>query len=250
MPIVKRQTASKIRKTHRYLGIFIGIQFLMWTISGLYFSWTDIDEIHGDQFQKTEVSHTYFTDLKSPSEATGMEIQSVQLKEIAGEPYYWINHSMLHNARTGEMKNGLTEAEALAVANKYMTDELKVVGIEKITSTGKHHEYRGGALPAYVISYTSPENIKAYISADDGSFQTLRHRDWRWFDFLWMTHTMDYEGRDDFNTLVLRGFSLMGLITVMSGFLLWFISSPTMIKLTGNTKRKNQKTLNSNKQFN
>ena len=40
-----------IRKTHRWLGLLLGIQFLMWTISGLYFSWSNIDEVHGD-FQK------------------------------------------------------------------------------------------------------------------------------------------------------------------------------------------------------
>lgn len=50
--MVNRKTALKIRKAHRYLGIFLGIQFLMWTISGMYFSWTDIDEIHGDQFKR------------------------------------------------------------------------------------------------------------------------------------------------------------------------------------------------------
>ena len=33
-----------------------------------------------------------------------------------------------------------------------------------------------------------------------------------------MTHTMDYQGRDNFNTIVLRAFSLLGLITVLSGF--------------------------------
>ena len=27
--MVKRQTALKIRKTHRYLGVFIGIQFFV-----------------------------------------------------------------------------------------------------------------------------------------------------------------------------------------------------------------------------
>ena len=46
-----------------------------------------------------------------------------------------------------------------------------------------------------------------------------------------MTHTMDYEGRDNFNTLLLRAFSLLGLLTVLSGFVLWYISSPTIIKI-------------------
>ncbi|HAT65657.1 MAG TPA: hypothetical protein DCS66_13850, partial [Flavobacteriaceae bacterium] len=58
----------------------------------------------------------------------------------------------------------------------------------------------------------------------------------RWFDFLWMTHTMDYEGRDNFNTTVLRAFSLLGLITVLSGFLLWYTSSPTIRKISKKKK--------------
>lgn len=230
--MVKRKTALKIRNTHRYLGIFIGIQFLMWTVSGLYFSWTDIDEIHGDHYRNAEMVHPKFQNLTSPTEFDPkMEIHSVELKEIAGEPYYWINHNKLQNAKTGEVKEGLSEAEAMAVADEHMMDGLEVEGIERITSTGNHHEYRSGSLPAYVISYNTPENIRAYVSATDGSFKTLRHRDWRWFDFLWMTHTMDYEGRDDFNNLVLRIFSLLGLFTVFSGFLLWYTSSPTVRKL-------------------
>ncbi|MGB2404568.1 MAG: hypothetical protein ACPIA1_04445, partial [Flavobacteriaceae bacterium] len=56
-------------------------------------------------------------------------------------------------------------------------------------------------------------------------FQRVRHTQWRWFDFLWMTHTMDYQGRDNFNTLLLRAFSLLGLITVLSGFTLAFVTS-------------------------
>ena len=39
-----------VRKAHRWISVFVGVQLLMWTASGLYFSWTDIDEIHGDQF--------------------------------------------------------------------------------------------------------------------------------------------------------------------------------------------------------
>ena len=98
----------------------------------------------------------------------------------------------------------------------------------KISVTDKHHEYRNKLLPAYVISYESTNELKAYVSIQDATFQTVRHRSWRWFDFLWMTHTMDYEGRDNFNTPVLCVFSLLGIITVRSGFALWYVSSPSI----------------------
>jgi hypothetical protein len=117
------------------------------------------------------------------------------------------------------------------VAKNYMKQGLEVVDIDLIKEAGKHHEYRQKLLPAFVISYKSDENIKAYVSIIDGKFQTVRHQDWRWFDFLWMTHTMDYEGRDNFNTIILRAFSFLGLITVFSGFLLWFTTSKTFRKI-------------------
>ncbi len=88
--MIKRKTAFKIRKTHRYLGLFIGIQFLMWTISGLYFSWTDIDEIHGDHFKKETPKQTAFFDLLGTAKLNSEKpIQTLELLEIAKEPDYY-----------------------------------------------------------------------------------------------------------------------------------------------------------------
>jgi len=228
----------KIRKTHRYLGLFLGIQFLFWTLSGLYFSWTNINDIHGDQFKDLKYQPQAFNKLISPSQLNVSEgINTIALRDINNTPYYWINNKQLYNAINGDVKNSITKEEALYVAKNYMKSDLKVMKIEQINEVDKHHEYREKLLPAYVISYQTDEAIKAYVSINDGKFQTVRHRSWRWFDFLWMTHTMDYEGRDNFNTVVLRSFSLLGLITVLSGFLLWYISSPSVIKLL---KRKNK----------
>ncbi|PHQ28754.1 PepSY domain-containing protein [Leeuwenhoekiella nanhaiensis] len=226
----KLRARKKIRKIHRYLGLFIGIQFIMWTVSGLYFSWTDIDEIHGDHFRQ-EVSKTAFGELISPAALDStLKISSLALREINSKPYYWINNSSLYDAQTGSLKDGITPEEALNIAALHIKPELKVAGIEKIEATDAHHEYREKLLPAYVVSYEGDDALKAYISVADGTFQTVRHRDWRWFDFLWMTHTMDYEGRDDINNLLLRIFSVLGLVTVLSGFVLWYISSPTIRK--------------------
>ncbi|WP_408046591.1 hypothetical protein [Tenacibaculum crassostreae] len=236
--MVNRHTALKIRKTHRYLGLFLGIQFLLWTISGLYFSWTDIDEIHGDHYKNLEYQSKAFNDLISPSKLQISEgIKNIELRDINNTPYYWINNKQLYNAVNGDKKDTITKEEALYIAKNYMKSNLEVTSIERIIEAGKHHEYREKLLPAYVISYKTDAMVKAYVSIKDGKFQTVRHQSWRWFDFLWMTHTMDYEGRDDFNTTVLRAFSLLGLITVLSGFLLWFTSSPTVRKLV----RRNNK---------
>ncbi len=236
--MVKRKTALKLRKAHRYLGIFLGLQFIMWTVSGLYFSWTDINEIHGDDYRKHHVEQTIFTDLADPSGIIpGLAVSSLELKDIAGNPFYLLNKDHLVNARTGEGKE-LSESDAISIANQHMVEGLEIDKVERLEETDPHHEYRGGILPAYVISFKTPNNLKAYVSIDDASFRSIRHRNWRWFDFLWMTHTMDYEGRDDFNNIILRIFSVLGLITVLSGFILFYISSPTIFKLKKHFNKK------------
>jgi hypothetical protein len=236
--IVKRKTSLKIRKIHRYLGLFLGIQFLFWTISGLYFSWTNLDEIHGDHFLNSNYKKMGFDKLISPSDLNIKDgITSISIKNIENKPYYWVNKKQLFNAVTGKKKEGITKNEAMSIAKTHLKKDLEISSVKKIEKVDSHHEYRERMLPVYVISYKNPNDLKVYISADNGQFQTIRHRNWRWFDFLWMTHTMDYQSRDNINNTTLRIFSLLGLITVMSGFLLWFVTSPTAQKQINNFKK-------------
>jgi hypothetical protein len=41
--LLEKMTAKTnywIRRTHRFMGVILGVQFLLWTIGGLYFSWS------------------------------------------------------------------------------------------------------------------------------------------------------------------------------------------------------------------
>ncbi|MBB6609718.1 PepSY domain-containing protein [Pontibacter sp. Tf4] len=252
-----------IRKSHRYLGIILGVQFLFWTLGGLYFSWNDIDKVHGDHLRKEK---RYFpTDLKLVSPRVVMDalktsskvdsVHSVQLIEIAGTPAYQVryfsgemDHSahkagthmpaqptnikvQLANAETGKFIPALSEVEAVTVAKNQMADPVKVEKVEYLTEVGAHHEYREKPLPAYAVTFSKPDNCTVYVSAELGTFQAIRHNQWRVFDFLWMLHTMDYEGRDNFGNILLRAFSIFGLFTVLSGFVLYYVSSPSVKKV-------------------
>ncbi|MDF2157642.1 PepSY domain-containing protein [Algoriphagus sp. CAU 1675] len=222
---MRKNNQYYVRKIHRFLGVFIGIQFLLWTISGLYFSWTDIDEIHGDHFHNEHMMHMTASNLVDPGSLDStLEISSLELRFVLHQPHYWVNGKNLYNAQTAELKGEITEEEAKEIAKIYIKGNFGIKEAEYLTQAGPHHEYRGRPLPAWAIHYDHPENLVAYIDAKSGNFERVRHRSWRWFDFLWMFHTMDYAGRDDFNNLLLRAFSLFGLATVFSGFTLFFMS--------------------------
>ncbi len=238
-----------IRKSHRWLGVILGIQFLLWTIGGLYFSWGNMDEIHGD-FQKKSaplLSSDIF--LVSPTAVLDTikkvhridSVVSIQLIEILGKPFYQVrcisaihnetNHEHdiqamdhLANAETGQLRGPLTREEATEVAKRRFNGEPKVKSIEYLTSTDGHHEYRESPLPAYAILFEHPSKTTVYVASELGTVQKFRNSKWRIFDFLWMMHTMDYESRDHIGNWLLRAFSIFGLVTVLSGFALFFIS--------------------------
>ena len=65
---IKSKNAIKIRKAHRYLGLFLGVQFILWTISGLYFSWTNIDEIRGEHLIKQNIKPKVQETPKTPEQ--------------------------------------------------------------------------------------------------------------------------------------------------------------------------------------
>lgn len=227
-----------LRKTHRYLGVFIGIQFLAWTTGGLYFSWNSIDEIHGDHLRNFESAIIETKVLQSPSEIISqlddfISLKNIDLISLFDTTYYrliYLNKQnetrvVLTNARTGKIKPPLRKEEALKLAEKAFKPEITTYDITYIESTDSHHEYRGLPLPVWKVSFGDSERTHVYISAEYGEVIRFRTERWRWFDWLYMLHTMDYQGRDDFNNLLLKSFSILGLVTVTSGFILFLVTS-------------------------
>lgn len=246
-----------IRKTHRYLGFILGIQFLFWTISGLYFSWTDIDEIHGDFQHKAPPRLSANFNFISPNlvfkklSERADSIQSIQLVSILGKPFYNLQFfsgnsvkKILADATTGEVRPAISKEEAVLIAAESFKDEAKVKSVEYLSSTNGHHEYREKPLPAWAVTFQHPTNTTVYVSAEGGKVESFRNNKWRLFDFLWMGHTMDYKTRDNINNWLLRIFSAFGLVTVLSGFVLFVVSSKRLKRMKRNvwieTPQKNQ----------
>ncbi|WP_420603834.1 hypothetical protein [Flagellimonas sp.] len=249
--MTKRKFIQLNRKWHRYLGAILGIQFLLWTLGGLYFSWTNIDEIRGDNLKQPKIALDVSSDVVSPSTFLNAQftskdsIKSLELTSILEKPVYRVVYKSndgtkvrLYDGKTGKQRLPLNEKEAVQIAHEGLKVSANPTSVEYLTETGKHHEYRGRPLPAYAITFAKPANTTIYVSAEHGNIQTFRSNKWRVFDFLWMLHTMDYEGRDDFNNLLLRAFALFGLFTIFSGFSLFIITSKTVQKNRFSKKSK------------
>lgn len=243
------------RKTHRYFGVVIGVQFLFWTLGGIFFSWSNMEQIHGDTNRKPVGLIKDISNWKSPSEIISDSLSEIKVDSIIslktinilGVPFYQLKYfdnetkkTCLLNAKTGKLKLPLEKDEAIQVAKETFTPESEIKSIEYITSENinNHHEYRGRPLPAFVVAFAHKSGTRVYVSTEFGQVITFRNNNWRIFDFFWMMHTMDFKSRDNIGNLVLRIFSILGLITIISGFLLYYKTSKTQKKL--NNKLRNR----------
>lgn len=236
--MTKRTLIQNTRKWHRYLGLLLGIQFLLWTIGGLYFSWTNIDEIRGDNLKNETKELPDNANFISPSAflpkllKDSGSLRSLKLTTVLDEPYYEVVYLSNNNkkvtlihASKGTQRSILTQKEAVLLASEKLNVKADVTAIEFLTETGHHHEYRGRPLPAYAVTFNAPASTTIYVSESYANVQTFRNNKWRIFDFLWMLHTMDYQERDNFNNWLLRAFSIFGIFTILSGFSLYILTS-------------------------
>ena len=233
-----KSLTGHVRKWHRWLGVLIGIQFLAWVLGGLYFSWIDLDTAHGDDLRGPVPS---WSDevilapidpiLDSWAKEPGFRLSRVEARPLAEGGIYVVQYhasgdsgTQMVNALTGELRGPLTGQESRALASSYYAGSGTIISEEWIENTGSHHEYRELPLPAWVFAFDDARKTRIYVAPEIGRVSSFRNHQWRVFDFLWMLHTMDYAGRDNFNNWILRGFSILGLVTVLSGFWLFFLT--------------------------
>jgi len=246
---MSRSTHYYVRKSHRFLGLLLGIQFLLWTAGGLYFSWSNMQEIRGDVNRKQPSWLSPDISVVSPSIVLQSlkkrrkvdSVLSVRLLDVLGKPTWQIRTGVYHehlngtrklyqyahlaDAETGELRGPLTREEAIVLATQQFSPAAKVKNVQYFTTVPADHEYRENTLPAYAIELDHPSLTRVYVAAEMGEVTKFRNDKWRVFDFLWMLHTMDYQSRDHFGNILLRIFSVFGLITILSGFLLFYYSS-------------------------
>ena len=199
------KTKKFIRTFHRYLSIFVSIQLLLWTISGIYFAYNKIELVRGEQYRlPVDVEYRIFDRL-------GVSIIE---KNDNGDKTY-------ETYPDGAEVEPLTKDKALLIASK-KTSLNPIDGI-LINETYKGAEFRGRDLPIFKVQTDTEDNINIYINPLTGDISAIRSDSWRLWDLFWALHIMDYQDRDNINNLLLKILSILALMTSISGIVLFFI---------------------------
>ena len=215
------------RKTHKWLGLFIGVQVVIWSLSGLYMTVVHIDTIHGDHFIRTAPkATTTAAGLIDPLElASTNQASGVRLVFVRNRPAYALGTEMgekIVDASIGTPISPLTEGEIRTIARSTYTGTEAIASAKLITEIPA--EIRGRKPPLWRVEFASWNKPTLYFSPSTGELLSRRHELWRVFDFVWMLHIMDYEERENVNNTLLRAFTWGAVLMAASGIWLLFYS--------------------------
>lgn len=209
-----------VRNTHKYLSFFISIQLLLWTISGIYFAFNKIENVRGEQYRLQSPSNHSFKNIEFEiPEATSAVVKKRLDKTIIAAS---TNAGMRYFDEAGNPLKKISSDEAKQIVAKNTL--LNPIAVEEINESKKGSEYRGRQLPIYkvITRNVNDKEVNAYLNIFSGDIVAIRSAQWRIWDLMWGFHIMDWQERDNIDNLLLKIFSILALISSLSGILLFF----------------------------
>ena len=215
-----------LRKLHRWVGLLIGLQFVLWMASGLLMALLDHDVVMGHATRTHSSAPVWPVAQVLPpaqvarSQGTGLSM--VESAWLGAAPMYNVtrrNDSWLVDARTG-MRRPVGAADVLASAMADYAGEGKAAS--PVLLTGPDMEARKHEGPLWRVSFDDAENTTLYLSERDARVLERRNDTWRLFDIAWMLHIMDYTERKDFNHPLVIMAAAGGLWMALTGVWLLF----------------------------
>ena len=209
-----------VRNTHKYLSFFISLQLFLWTISGIYFAFNKIELVRGEQYRLTESFPINFDEVKF----SRSDVQQVKAINRLGEIIFVVsgNQGIEYLDPFGTPINKLNKNEVFEIVSSSST--LKPIDLEEITEFSKGSEFRGRDLPLYKVTSLNDKDkkINLYLNVFSGEITAVRSLQWRIWDLMWGFHIMDWQTRDKINNIFLQIFSILALVSSISGIMLFF----------------------------
>ena len=217
----------KLRRLHKWMGVLIGLQVLVWIVSGLLISFIDAESVAGMPTRAPLASPALSGagKLLSPGElpttATGLE--SLTLLTVDGEPAYRVTfpgHIELLSARSGQ-RIPIDQARAMRIARASYSGDGGAVDASRVIDPVELTRFEG---PAWIVEFDDAQGTRAYIDARDGRLLAHRNNRSALVELLLKLHFMDYNGGNDFNHPLIIAAALLVLLLAVSGTILLVIS--------------------------
>lgn len=215
-----------MRKIHKWIGLLIGLQLVLWMSSGFVMSLLDAEKVRGREFRAPAPAKQPW-----PSDvvAVGPLLASARDQAVAvttgwllDRPVYRLTgekSTVLIDARNGErVELDALLARRLAQASYTGTGTARPAQLVEPSLETRAHEGK-----VWRVAFADGQDTTVYLS-QQGDVLEHRNSTWRLFDVFWMLHIMDYTGRENFNNPLVVTAAVGGFWLALSGIWLLFTS--------------------------
>ena len=213
------------RRVHKWIGLVLGLQFVLWTLSGAMMSMLDHETVAGGHAAEAQVRL-----LPAPASAWPRVGDALGDRQITGVSARQLLDRHVLEVATADGRRLFDAITGAAVdvdaALAQKAAEAAYTGSGPVTAVHRLDDLelavREHRLPIWRIDFADDQNSSFYVSGETGEVLERRNDTWRTFDFFWMLHNMDYLNRTSFNhpLIVLVGFGVLWL--AITGFYLLF----------------------------
>jgi len=225
--MISPRLARRIATIHKWLGLIVAAQLLVWTTTGLFMASFHLVQVRGDalvhpashaapmNMAKVKLSSTEA--LKSVVEDRPLQLT---LRPLAGEPVYEINSELgvfLVSAETGELMSPVSEELAKKIATSAWAGTGALKSMELIATPPREAGLSGQAWAAH---FEGEGNPTLWISANNGQVAPPRTDLWRIYDFFYGLHLMDWVDHENANQPWTIALAILALSTVLFGIAL------------------------------
>ena len=204
-----------LRRLHKWIGLLLGVQLVIWTASGAAMALIDMEAVAGGPAPAAAPaaapSASAWPRIREalPSGVTRLEVKPLlgrTVVEASDGRATW-----LFDAADGRrLAIDAALARRIAEAAYAGTGQVRTVAPLDALSL----EVREHALPIWRVDFDDEEGSSFYVSAATGHLLERRNDSWRLWDFFWMLHNMDYANRTSFNhpLIVTVAFGIVWLV--------------------------------------
>ena len=192
-----------LRRIHKWVGLVIGVQFLLFAVSGTAMALLDMEEVAGGPRAETARQS-----LPAGSPASWQRVQRELGREgLRTLTVRWLPTGYVYVVTTPAGVRlfsaadggpvGVDAAAASSIARAAHPGGAAVRSarpLRNLTLAVREHE-----LPIWQVDFADAANSSYYVSGSTGELLERRNDSWRWWDFFWMLHNMDYANRASFN---------------------------------------------------
>ena len=216
-------------KIHKWVALIIGLQIVLWIAGGVVMSVIPIEKVRGEhkiaEHHMEAIAPESMIDLKVALKNMGfVTVKEASLGTVLGRPVWRITvpsgKVLTLNGMDGKPISPISKdmAEKIARADYSGKGQIEIVEwVEKPPP-----EY-GAGTPVWVARFDDIDNTTLYVNPDLAQVKGRRSTTWRFYDFFWKLHIMDYDDGDNFNNNLLRVASFLGIFVALSGMVLLFI---------------------------